>query len=185
VSLASLKADENKDAEVLDLLTRAADADPHSAFPKESLGAWRERKGDLDHALEAYKAAVAIEPGHAAGHAGIARIYAKRGGYQDAAAEYDKALEADGDDVATLIAASEAREKTGEIKAAMLLLERALVHVPDRPALWIRLAGYYETLDRPEDAVAALWEARGYDPKNAVVGVRLKALYTKLAARER
>lgn len=185
VSLASLKADEKNETEALELLNKAASADPHSAFPKTSLGAWYERKGDLDKAMEAYRAAVVIESGSAAGHAGIARILTKRGGDQDAAAEYGKALEADGDDVATLIGASEAREKIGEIKAAMLLLERALVNVSDRPDLWIRLAGHYEVQDRLEDAVAALWEARGLDPKNSVVGVRLKALYTKLAARER
>ncbi len=84
-----------------------------------------------------------------------------------------------------LIAASEAREKLGEIKPAMLLLERALIHVKDRAPLWIRLARYYEAQERFEDAVAALWEARAVEPANPDVGPRLKALYLKLAAKER
>jgi tetratricopeptide (TPR) repeat protein len=128
---------------------------------------------------------VSAEPGHAPGYAGIARILARRGAYEDAAAEYERALAIDGNDVATLLAASEAREKTGDIKAAMLLLEHALVYVQDRPALWIRLAKYYELQERLEDAVAALWEARGADPNNQEVGPRLKTLYAKLGARER
>jgi tetratricopeptide (TPR) repeat protein len=185
VSLSSLKADEGKDAEAVELLEKAAAADRHSGFPKSSLGAYYERKGELDRALEAYKASVSIEPGHVTGHAGIARILARRGAYQDAAAEYELALAIDGEDIATLLAASEAQERIGEIKSAMLLLEHALIYVKDRPALWIRLAKYYESQDRLEDAVAAIWEARGVDPGNPEVGSRLKSLYGRLAARER
>jgi len=55
VSLASLKADEGKDAEAVGLLDRAAAADRHSGFPKSALGAYQERKGDLDRALRAYQ----------------------------------------------------------------------------------------------------------------------------------
>jgi tetratricopeptide (TPR) repeat protein len=185
VSLASIRADEKKDAEAKELLEKAVAADKHSAFPSSSLGAYYERRGDLDRAMEAYKASVAVEPDHAPGHCGIARILSKRGAFEDAAAEYELALASDGSDIAVLLAASEAREKTGEIKAAMLLLERALIHVKDRPALWIRLARYYEVQERLEDAVAALWEARGLDPANVDVGPRLKALYAKLGAKER
>jgi tetratricopeptide (TPR) repeat protein len=185
VSLASLKDEEGKDAEAVELLEKAVAADRHSGFPKSSLGAYYERKGELDRALEAYKASVSIEPGHAAGHAGIARILARRGAYQDSAAEYDLALAIDGDDIATLLAASEARERIGEIKSAMILLEHALTYVKDRPALWVRLAKYYESQDRLEDAVAALWEARGIDPGNQEVGARLKSLYGRLGAKEK
>lgn len=185
VSLASIRADDGKEADALALLEQAAQADRHSAFPRSSLAAYYERKGNLDRAIEEYRASVAVEPGHATGHAGIARILSKRGAFEDAAAEYDLALAADGDDIATLIAASEAREKLGEMKAAMLLLERALVHVKDRPTLWIRLAKCYESQDRLEDAVAALWEARGVEPGNPDVGPRLKSLYAKLAAKEK
>jgi len=65
VSLASIKADDGKDADALALLEKAAQADRHSAFPQSSLGAYYERKGNADRAMEAYKASVAIEPGHA------------------------------------------------------------------------------------------------------------------------
>jgi tetratricopeptide (TPR) repeat protein len=183
VSLASIRAEQGNEAEAVALIDQAAAADPHSAFPKESLGAFFERKGDFERSLEAYRAAVAIEAGSAPGHAGIARILARRGAFQDAVAEYDKALKASGDDVATLIAAAEAREKVGDLKPAMLLLERALVK--DRPALWVRLSGLYESQGRLEDAVASLWEARAIDPSNAEVGPRLKTLYEKLSAKER
>jgi tetratricopeptide (TPR) repeat protein len=73
----------------------------------------------------------------------------------------------------------------GDLKKAMLLLERALVYEKDRPALWIRLARYYESQARLEDAVASLWEARAIEPSNAEVGPRLKSLYDKLSAKER
>ncbi len=128
---------------------------------------------------------MSVEASSAAAHAGIARILSKGGAVRDAVAEYDLALGADSDDVATLIAGSEAHEKVGDLKAAMLLLERALVHVKDRPALWVRLARLYESQGRLEDAVASLWEARAIEPANAESGPRLKALYEKLAARER
>jgi tetratricopeptide (TPR) repeat protein len=67
----------------------------------------------------------------------------------------------------------------------MLQLERALVDVKDRAALYVRLARLYESQGRLEDAVAALWEARAIEPSNAEVGPRLKALYERLALRER
>jgi tetratricopeptide (TPR) repeat protein len=165
VSLASIRADEGKDAEALRLLEEAGQADRYSAFPKESLGAYLERRGDLDRALEAYRAGAEIDQASAASHAGIARILARRGAYQDAVAEYDKAVAAHSSDIATLIAASEAHEKVGDLKKAMLLLERALVHVKDRPALWIRLARLYESQGRLEDAVAA--SERAIQPSNA------------------
>ena len=185
VSLAAIRADEGKDAEALKLLQEAADVDRHSSFPRESLGAWYERKGDVDRALEAYREAAAIEPKSASAHAGIGRVLTRKGSFQDAAGAYDKAVAADGEDIATLIAASEAHEKVGDPKKAMLLLERALVFVKTRPELWIRLAHLYESQGRLEDAVASLWEARGIDPKNASVGPRLKSLYEKLSAQER
>ena len=78
VSLASIRADEGKDAESLKLLEEAAQADRRSSFPQESLGAYYERKGDLDRALQAYRAGAEIEPASAASHAGIARILSRR-----------------------------------------------------------------------------------------------------------
>src|SRR5262249_2528794 len=87
VSLASLLQAEGTAPDARALLERAGSADRHSGFPMSSLGAYHERKGDLDQALEAYKASVAIEPKHASGHAGIGRILSKRGSYQDAALE--------------------------------------------------------------------------------------------------
>lgn len=185
VSLASLRADEGKDEEALKLLEEAAAADRDSSFPKESLGAYYERKGELDAALKAYHDALDLEPTSAAGHAGLARIYTHRGAFQDAVTEYDKALETHGSDVATLIAASEAHEKVGDLIPATELLERALVNLKDRPAPWIRLAHLYECQNRLEDAVAALWEARAIDPANPEVGPRLKPLYQKLYSKEK
>jgi tetratricopeptide (TPR) repeat protein len=185
VSLASIRADEGKEAEALKLLQEAAEVDRHSSFPKESLGAWYERKGDLGRALAAYRDAAEIEPKSAAAHAGIGRVLARNGAFPDAAAAYDQAVAANGEDIATLIAASEAHEKVGDLKKALLLLERALVFVKTRPELWIRLSRLYELQGRLEDAVASLWEARGIDPKNAAVGPRLKSLYEKLSAQER
>ena len=67
----------------------------------------------------------------------------------------------------------------------MLLLERALIYIKDRSALWVRLAKLYESQGRLEDAVASLWEARAIDPENADLRPRLRSLYEKLAAKER
>ena len=72
----------------------------------------------------------------------------------------------------------------GDLAPATLHLERALVLVRDRADLWLRLANLYERLDRPEDAVAALWEARAREPSNPEVGPRLKRLYARLAEKE-
>jgi len=180
VSLAALRPDE----EARTLLEQACKADPDSGFPRSSLAAWHERKGDVERAMAEYRASVAIEPGHAAGHGGIARLLIGQQNLDAAAAAYDLALAAEPDDVAALVGSSEVRERKGDAKIAALHLERALVHARGRADLWARLAALYESLDRLEDAVAALWEARAIDPKSPV-GPRLRALYEKLAARER
>jgi tetratricopeptide (TPR) repeat protein len=184
VSLASIRFEEKKDDEALALLGRAAEADPHSGFPKSAAGAYFERKGDLEVALRSYRESITLEPGHAAGHAGVARILLRRDETDGAIAELDLALSAAPDDVSVLLLSAQAREKRGDAKGATLHLERALVHVRDRAVLWIRLADLYELQGRLEDAVAALWEARGVARLNPDVGPRLKALYAKLAARE-
>ena len=49
----------------------------------------------------------------------------------------------------------------------------------------MRLAALYESLGRLEDAVAALWKARSIDPRTKPIGPRLRALYEKLAEKER
>jgi tetratricopeptide (TPR) repeat protein len=185
VSLASVRNEEKREAEALTLLEHAAEADPNSGFPKSSLGAYFERKGDLDVALRSYRESIAREPGHASGHAGVARILLRRGEMAGALSEFDLALAADPDDVAVLLASSEAREMAGDRVTAILHLERALVHIKHRAALWTRLADLYTQEGRLEDAVAALWEARGADRADAGVGPRLKILYSKLAEREK
>lgn len=185
VNLASIRGSQGKDEEALALLARAAEADRDSGFPRSAMGAYYERKGDLDPALRAYRESVAVEPGHSAGHAGIARILARRGENAAALEELERALGAEPDDVALLLASSEAREKKGDLKGATLHLERVLVHVKHRAPLWIRLADLYTAQGRLEDAVAALWQARGAEATNSEVSPRLKALYGKLAESER
>lgn len=185
VNVASIRGSEGKESEALALLEKAVQVDPDSGFPRSSLGAYYERKGDLDRALAEYRASVKIEPGHVTGHYRIGLLLAKREDFRGAGAAFDAALASDPDDVATLVAASDAHERGGEAKAAMLLLERALVHVPDRGDHWLKLAGLYEVQGRLEDAVAALWEARATKAPAATVGPKLKALYEKLAAQER
>ncbi len=180
VSLAALRPEE----EARGLLERACRADPHSGFPRSSLAAWHERRGETELALAEYRASVAVEPAHATGHGGVARILDRQGDLEGAAAAWARALESDPDDVASLAGASATLERKGDAPAAMLRLERALVHVPDRADLWLRLGALYEALGRLEDAVAALWQARAADPSSPV-GPRLKALYGKLEARER
>lgn len=181
VSLAAFRPD----AEAKDLIDKACAADPDSGFPRSSLAAWHERKGDLDTALREYQASVKIEPSHATGHGGIARILSGRADWDGAIQAYDRALAADPDDVAILVGSAEARRKNADFTTAALHLERALVHVPGRADLWLRLAALYEILGRLEDAVAALWEARAISPKAEPTGPRLRALYEKLAEKER
>lgn len=183
VAIASIRSEQGREADALELLARAAAADPDAGFPRSALARHWEKK-DPDKALAEYRESVRIEPGHAPGHAGIARLLASRGDLEGAGAEYAKALAADGDDVASLIGSSEIREKTGDARGAMLHLERALVHVNGRADLWLRLAGLYEKQDRLEDAVSALWQVRSIEPAHAAAASRLKALYARLASRD-
>jgi len=159
--------------------------DPKSGFPRSSLGSYYEGKGELDRALEEYQASVKIDPDHGVGHYRIGLTLSKKEDWKGASDAFDAALAGDPDDVATLDAAAAVRERQGDARGAMLFLERALVHVPDRGDLWVRLATQYDQLGRLEDAVAALWEARAFRAPASVVGPQLRSLYERLAHQER
>jgi tetratricopeptide (TPR) repeat protein len=182
VNLAALRLEQGREAEALPLLERAARSDPDSGFPRSSLGSYHERKGDLARAEAEYRASVALEPAHVAGHHRLGLLLARRGDLEGAVAEFDAALDSHPDDLATLLASSEARERKGDSRGALLHLERALERARDRADLWVRLAALYEAEGRLEDAMAALWEARAV---GADVKQRLASLHSRLAGRER
>ena len=67
---------------------------PHSAIPRRNpTWAWRDALGDVDDAAIDFKKAIAIAPEYAAAFYYLGRVYACQGRFEEAAAEFERALD--------------------------------------------------------------------------------------------
>ena len=99
----------------------------------------------VDKAREAFRRALALDPGYARAHAGVAGLYAEEGGdFEKAIEEYRLALTAEPDNPAYLYDMGWAYYRKGMTNRALEILTRASVLSPDDPAGrakigWVRL----------------------------------------------
>ncbi|MBI5211641.1 MAG: tetratricopeptide repeat protein [Elusimicrobia bacterium] len=74
------------------LWAHAVEVDPGQALPRDKLGSALAREGDLDAAIEEFRAAVRLRPGFAAARHNLGHALALQGRWDEAVAHYREAL---------------------------------------------------------------------------------------------
>src|SRR5262249_40407430 len=145
---------------------RAVDASPGEYEAAFFLGVVRRRIGASDAALEAFEK---IPPDHqhfAEARTQIATIYERRGRYDLALAEVERAAKLDPSRDLDLYAAT-LRAKSGDVDGAVEAVERLLVESPDDDELLFQLGVVSGEGKRTDDAIASMQRALARNPGNA------------------
>ena len=148
------------------LFQRAVESGPGEYEAAFFLGVVRRRIGEGDAALEAFET---IPPDHthfAEARTQIAAIYERRGLYDRALAEVERASKLDPSRDLDLYAAT-LRGKAGDFDGAVSHIERLLVEQPDDDELLFNLGVVYGEAKRTEEAIAWMNRALERNPENA------------------
>ncbi len=149
-----------------DLFERAVESGPGEYEAAFFLGVVRRRIGEGDAALQAFET---IPPDHshfAEARTQIASIYERRGLYDRALAEVERASKLDPSRDLDLYAAT-LRGKSGDFDGAVSHVERLLAEAPDDDELLFNLGVVYGEARRTEEAIAFMQRALERNPDNA------------------
>jgi tetratricopeptide (TPR) repeat protein len=148
------------------LFQRAVESGPGEHEAAFFLGVVRRRMGQGDAALQAFET---IPPDHthfAEARTQIAAIYERRGQYEKALAEVERASKLDPSRDLDLYAAT-LRGKAGDFDGAVSHIERLLAEQPDDDELLFNLGVVYGEAKRTEEAIAWMQRALERNPENA------------------
>ncbi len=138
------------------------------------------RTGDQAAAIEAFTAAIAANPEHAAAYLQRARIAADQGRYADALSDYDRVLALYPDAVFAYAERAAAHAAVGDYAAAVADYTRALALKPYYADAYYRRGLAYEALGQPqaaaEDYARFLDRYGAEDARTADARARLSAL---------
>ena len=149
-----------------ELFERAVKASPGEYEAAFFLGVVRRRIGEGDAALEAFEM---IPPDHqhfAEARTQIATIYERRGRYDLALAEVERAAKLDPSRDLDLYAAT-LRAKSGDVEGAVARIQDLLVEDPEDDDLLFNLGVVYGEAKRNDEAIAAMQRALAHNPDNA------------------
>jgi len=149
-----------------DLFERAVESGPGEHEAAFFLGVVRRRLGEGDAALQAFET---IPPDHthfAEARTQIASIYERRGLYDRALAEVERASKLDPSRDLDLYAAT-LRGKSGDFDGAVSHIERLLAESPDDDDLLFNLGVVYGEAKRTEEAIGFMQRALARNPDNA------------------
>ncbi len=140
-----LHAKQGRWSDAMSALERAVQREPRDVDAWTSLGWLSSEVKQFDKAREAFRRALALDPGYGRAHAGMAGLYAEEGGdFEKAIEEYQLALTAEPDNPAYLYDMGWAYYRKGMTDRALEILTRASVLSPDDAAGrakigWVRL----------------------------------------------
>ena len=150
----------------LEKLERAADIEPNSPLPHESIGALHEEAGDAAAAEAAYLKAVEIEPRYESPHFRLIEMYEKQGRRADMMEMYERTLplapSGAHNEIAWLMATSE----HADIRDPEGAIEHANIAIELEPHPWYidTLAEAYYAAGRYDTAIAVIKEAIAKKP---------------------
>ena len=133
--LGVIHARQGRWSDAMAALEKAVHREPRDVDAWTSLGWLSSELKQVDKAREAFRRALALDPGYARAHAGVAGLYAEEGGdFEKAIEEYRLALRAEPDNPAYLYDMGWAHYRNGMTDRALEILTRASVLSPDDPA---------------------------------------------------
>ncbi len=169
-----LKDNSNPDPQWMKLASeyanKAVSLDSYLAAGHVSLGLVKMRAGDSTEAEKQFRAAADLDPKSATPHRDLGLLYGKTGKADQATAELQHALQLDPKDWRTYLATGLGAYQGGRFKAAASAWEMALKLEPDNVPALRNLGAVYHSLDRDDDAVAALQHALEVKPAPDVYG---------------
>jgi len=165
-NLGYLRFEARQFREAEDLFRRAVESGPGEYEAAFFLGVVRRRMGEGDAALEAFEM---IPPDHAnfaEARTQIAAIYERRGRFDRALVEVERASKLDPSRDLDLYTAN-LRGKSGDFDGAVSHMERLLAEHPDDDELLFNLGVIYGEAKRTEEAIGFMQRALERNPENA------------------
>ena len=155
-------------------LQRATKLGPDNAMAVhlfELLGRAREKTGDLDGAVSAFKEAIRLDPRHAKAHAGLIQVlYFKKRDVDGAVAACHEALECNPDNHAVLgTLGSILCDVKKDYDGAIATFQRAIAIDPNNPITYANLGNAYSGKGELDRAINAYRRSLQLDPDNARV----------------
>jgi len=173
-----------KDREALGHLETVIELVPHAVRGYSGAAFIRQRLGDADGAMDACRRALAIDPTKVDVENTLALAYMTKGWGDKAKALFTKIIDRQPRYVPAYLNLARLSAKSDRLPDAVDACRRGLKSVPHSPDLTVALAGYLDQLGRREEAIAALKEALGSDPRNEPLNEKLNALLWEKALKK-
>jgi cytochrome c-type biogenesis protein CcmH/NrfG len=125
--------------------------------------------GKLDEAIAIYRAVEKEHPKIPELYFNLGTMYSRQEKWQEAEAEYLKAIELAPDNVDGHVLLAEVHKNMGRADEAVAALEKLVDEKPNDAKLNYELGRFYLSVDRQEDAFASFQKVRELDPENVNV----------------
>jgi tetratricopeptide (TPR) repeat protein len=143
----------------------ARDIDPRSLIINANVGWCYYLAGDPDHAIEAEKTTLRLDPGFVVAHGYLGQAYLQKKMYYQAIAEFRNTVSLSPSDMARKAELAYAYAQSGKAEQAREILQEFLLAPSGTyisPYTWAML---YAGMDRKQDAIE--WLEKGYEERNA------------------
>jgi tetratricopeptide (TPR) repeat protein len=154
--------------------------DPNSARMRQAIAHELAKRGNIDEAIENYRAALKLDPRLPGLHFELAEMLSTLGtkeSRQEAESEYKAALEANPLDEQAECRLGDLALQANDLGSASDHYTRAVKLRPSDPEASIGLAKVLMSLDQPQRAESLLERALQLDPTSAVAHFRLSTIY--------
>jgi TolB-like protein/Tfp pilus assembly protein PilF len=143
----------------------ARDIDPRSLIINANVGWCYYLAGDPDHAIEAEKTTLRLDPGFVVAHGYLGQAYLQKKMYYQAIAEFRNTVSLSPSDMSRKAELAYAYAQSGKTEQAREILQEFLLAPSGTyisPYAWAML---YAGMDRKQDAIE--WLQKGYEERNA------------------
>ena len=141
------------------------------------------RSGDLDGAIERYRAILKLDPRLAAAHNNLGLLYFQKSNYPAAVKAFEEGLRIDGKMITALVPLGTAYFHMGQLAQSRAVLEKAVRLNPTDEQAQLYLARSMFSLGQQEAGAAVLQKLLQKSPANVEALYTLGQMYMKLAQR--